>query len=60
MSKTNLKPIVRKNGVTGEMVAGFLDTTTGVFNAETEIQSDKDMDDFMEKHDITVLLISKC
>lgn len=58
MSPTS-KPLIKKDTATGEMVAGFLDTETGVFTVDMEIKSDSDIDIFMEKYDLPVVIISK-
>ncbi|MBE5877034.1 MAG: aspartate dehydrogenase [Lachnospiraceae bacterium] len=55
----NKKPLIRKNQSTGEMVAGFLDPETGVFEVAMEISDERDIDDFLEKYDLSVVMISK-
>ncbi len=55
----NKKPLIRKNQSTGEMVAGFLDPETGVFEVAMEISDERDIDEFLEKYDLSVVMISK-
>ena len=55
----NKKPLIRKNQTTGEMVAGFLDPETGVFDVVMEINEEKDIDDFLDFYDLSVVMISK-
>ena len=55
----NKKPLIRKNQSTGEMVAGFLDPETWVFEVAMEISDERDIDDFLEKYDLSVVMISK-
>ena len=42
----NKKPLIRKNQSTGEMVAGFLDPESGVFEVAMEITDERDIDEF--------------
>ncbi|MBQ2116864.1 MAG: aspartate dehydrogenase [Lachnospiraceae bacterium] len=53
------KPIIRKNQTTGEMVAGFLEPETGVFEVVMEINEDRDIDEFLDEYDLSVVMISK-
>lgn len=55
----NKKPLIRKNQTTGEMVAGFLDPETGVFEVAMEINDERDIDDFLDEYDLSVVMISK-
>lgn len=55
----NKKPIIRKNTATGEMVAGFLDPQTGVFELVMEVNDERDIDTFLEEYDLSVVMISK-
>lgn len=55
----NKKPMIRKNQVTGEMVAGFLNPVTGAFEVAMEINDERDIDDFLEEYDLSVVMISK-
>lgn len=55
----NKKPMIRKNQSTGEMIAGFLDPVTGVFETAMEIFSERDIDEFLEEYDLSVVMISK-
>ena len=41
------------------MIAGFLDTDTGIFTPDMEITEDSDIDKFLEKHDLIMVMISK-
>lgn len=55
----NKKPIIRKSQDTGEMVAGFLDPETGVFEVAMEISDERDIDEFLDQYDLSVVMISK-
>ena len=55
----NKKPMIRKNQSTGEMVAGFLDPTTGAFEVAMEINDERDIDAFLDEYDLSVVMISK-
>lgn len=55
----NKKPLIRKNQSTGEMVAGFLDPETGVFEVAMEIGDERDIDEFLDRFDLSVVMISK-
>ncbi len=56
---TNKKPLIRKNQSTGEMVAGFLDPESGVFEVAMEITDERDIDEFLDRYDLSVVMISK-
>ena len=58
IDKRKNKPFIRRNKDTGEMVAGFLNTDTGVFSADTEIKSELDIDNFLDKYGLSVILIT--
>ena len=51
--------MIRKNQSTGEMVAGFLDPITGAFEVAMEINDERDIDEFLEEYDLSVVMISK-
>ncbi|MBO5032868.1 MAG: aspartate dehydrogenase [Lachnospiraceae bacterium] len=55
----NKKPMIRKNQSTGEMVAGFLDPESGAFEVAMEISDERDIDEFLEEYDLSVVMISK-
>ncbi|MCI7791172.1 MAG: aspartate dehydrogenase [Lachnospiraceae bacterium] len=55
----NKKPLIRKNQETGEMVAGFLDPETGVFEVAMDITDERDVDEFLDCYDLSVVMISK-
>ena len=55
----NKKPLIRKNQSTGEMVAGFLDPESGVFEVAMEITDERDIDEFLERYELSVVMISK-
>jgi len=55
----NKKPLIRKNQTTGEMVAGFLDPESGVFETAMEITDERDIDEFLDQYDLSVVMISK-
>lgn len=55
----NKKPMIRKNQSTGEMIAGFLDPETGIFETAMEINDERDIDEFLEEYDLSVVMISK-
>lgn len=59
MNKGIKKPLIRRAQCTGQMVAGFLDIDTGVFEVVMEINDDKDIDEFMTKYDLSVVMMSK-
>ncbi len=51
--------MIRKNQATEEMVAGFLDPETGIFEVAMEINDERDIDEFLEEYDLSVVMISK-
>ena len=51
--------MIRKNQSTGEMIAGFLDPETGIFETAMEINDERDIDEFLEEYDLSVVMISK-
>lgn len=55
----NKKPLIRKNQSTGEMVAGFLNPESGVFEVAMEITDERDIDEFLDCYDLSVVMISK-
>ena len=55
----NKKPLIRKNQATGGMVAGFLDPETGEFDVAMEIGDERDIDEFLDRYDLSVVMISK-
>ena len=57
IDKRKNKPFIRRNKDTGEMVAGFLNTDTGVFSVDTEIKSELDIDDFLDRYELSLVLI---
>lgn len=58
-SIANKKPLIRKDRTTGTMIAGFLDPVTDVFEVDREINSDRDIDKFLDDYDLSVVMISK-
>ena len=53
-NKEEQKPIIRSSICTGEKVAGFKDIRTGRFTEVMLIKNSRDMDEFLEKYDISV------
>ena len=53
-NKETQKPVIRSSMCNGEKVAGFRDIKTGKFTEVMLIQNSKDMDEFLEKYDISV------
>ncbi len=53
-NKENQKPVIRSSICTGEKVAGFKDIHTGKFTEVMAIRNNRDMDEFLEKYDISV------
>lgn len=53
-NKDGQKPVIRSSICTGEKVAGFKDIRTGKFTEVMLIRDSKDMDEFLEKYDISV------
>lgn len=56
----NMKPLIRKNICTGQMIAGFLESENGVFHTVREIHNEDEIDKFMKYFDINILYISRC
>lgn len=52
--KEHQKPVIKHSICTGEKVAGFKDLQSGNFTEVMRIRDSKDMDDFLEKFDISV------
>lgn len=57
-SLKNYKPIIMRNS-RGEQVAGFLNTQTNEFTECQKIESSKDIDEFLEAHELSVIQIIK-
>lgn len=57
--KENQKPVIRASICNGEQVAGFKDLHTGKFSEIMLIRNSKDMDEFLEKYDISMEEVSK-
>ena len=53
-NKKEQKPVIRSSICTGEKVAGFKDIRTGKFTEVMLIKNSRDMDEFLEKYDISV------
>ena len=53
----NKRPMIRKDNSTGQQVAGFLDRSTGEFEVVMNIRDDRDIDEFMEKYNLSVVEI---
>lgn len=53
-NKKEQKPVIRSSICTGEKVAGFKDIRTGKFTEIMLIKNSRDMDEFLEKYDISV------
>ncbi len=53
-NKEEEKPIIRSSICTGEKAAGFKNIHTGKFTEVMAIHSNKDMDEFLERYDISV------
>lgn len=56
--ESHLKPLIRTNDI-GERVAGFLNVNTGEYKEDMKIKTDSDIDEFLEKHNLNVVMISK-
>ena len=52
------KPVIRSRAFHGKQAAGFVDLQTGEFTEAMRIRSSKDMDNFLEKYDISVAEIA--
>jgi hypothetical protein len=55
----NKKPLIRQNQATHEMVAGFLNPSTGEFEVACEINEENDIDSFLDEYELSVVMISK-
>lgn len=53
------KPVIRSRGRNDEKVAGFVDLQTGEFTEVMRICDSKDMDEFLEKYDISIAEVAK-
>lgn len=53
------KPLIRRNPETGEMKAGFLHPETGMFEAVMNITEERDIDEFLDTYNLSVVMISK-
>lgn len=51
------KAFIKKNEVTGIMEAGFFDGKTGIFDVKMEINSENDLDRFLEMYDLEAVII---
>lgn len=52
------RAIIRKNRVTQEMIAGFLDPVSGMFDEVARLDDEKDIDNFLAEYDLSVVMIS--
>lgn len=59
MDTANLKPLLRRNDITGERDIGFLNLEKGVFEVDRKIKHDFEIDDFMDEHDLSFVPIAK-
>lgn len=57
--KENLKPVIRASICTGEQVVGFKDVHTGKFTEVMLIRDSRDMDEFLERYDISAGEVTK-
>lgn len=57
--KENQKPVIRASICTGEQVAGFKDVHTGKFTEVMLIRDSRDMDEFLERYDISSEEVTK-
>lgn len=58
-NKEEQKPIIKSSICNGEKIAGFKDLRTGKFTEIMLIRNDKDMEEFLEKYDISMDEIKK-
>ena len=58
-NKENQEPVLRTSICTGEKTIGFRDIHTGKFTEIMLIRNNKDMDEFMEKYNISKEEIKK-
>lgn len=61
MDTANKKPLLRKNTSKGKIYAGFLNIDTGEFEVVDEFPSndEKGIERFLDKYDLTVVMMSK-
>lgn len=52
------RALVKHNRNTNEYEAGFLNLITGDFEVECKVNHELDIDEFMTKHDLSVILIT--
>lgn len=52
-NKERQKPVMRNSICTGEKVAGFRDIDTGKFTEVMLIRNSKDMDEFLDRYDVS-------
>ena len=57
--KENQRPVVRASICTGEKVAGFKDVHTGKFTEVMLIRNDRDMDEFLERYEVSAEDVTK-
>lgn len=57
--KENQKPIIRASICNGEQVAGFKDLRTGKFSEIMLIRNSRDLDEFLEKYELSVEEVTK-
>ena len=57
--KENKKPVIRASICNGEQVAGFKDVRTGKFSEIMLIRNDRDLEEFLERYDISAQDITK-
>lgn len=57
--KESLKPVIRASICNGEQVAGFKNIHTGKFSEIMLIRDSKDMDEFLERYDISIDEVTK-
>jgi len=55
----NERAVIKKNKSTGDMEAGFLNSDTGEFRFDRKINSDEDIDIFLEDNNLSVVVIKK-
>lgn len=51
--RQNQKPVIRASICNGEQVAGFKDVRTGKFSEVMLIRNDRDLEEFLERYDIS-------
>jgi len=57
--KETQKPVIRASICNGEQVAGFKNIHTGKFSEIMLIRNSRDMDEFLEKYDISLEEVTK-